>query len=462
MPFTMAGVRVEAAIEYQNKIIEIDATVNDQDSVVRAILQSISSIEINVTLGHLSEIRMTLNPTYEDAIKIIKSGLMGMGIVPGGSSGGDTAEQRILRIRFGYDDKSDMSTSPWFVGGMVVPEMDFGDEISLTIVAYSALFFGQRVESLAVEKEKIDLKEYLQTIATKLDIEIVVLDSIAAGLLSTKFELVRNGDLFSGLRDILYTNGLAFYCFTAAGEEAKDQIVIFSIAGRNAITPKWQFVMYGQVSPNQGVFPIQRLSFNPTPLMIPGSTFGTKTLTIDTSIKKELIEEEESDYDLSMQPLVGDKVSITSMGNAEVSGGLPKTKKTKSGGGLSDVDTASDSGNIVVSLKRGEDLDTRSDSQSKTMFNGSEQLQFTVVCPGVPVLRPTELVNLQIAGLPEISGNATIMTLRHRISTDGFETEMILSRGLAVASGGDSVDTNMKKFQAGEGKGVLTISPKKL
>lgn len=462
MPFSMSGIRIEAAIEYQGKIIKLDDSVNEQDSVVRAILQSIASVEVDVQMGQLSQMRLQLTPTYDDAIKIVKSGLLGMGIVPGGEQTGDAAEQRVLRLRFGYDDDSDLGISPWFVGGMTVPEMDFGEEITLTMIAHSALFFGQRMESLNVEPEKVEITEFLQTIADKFDIEIVILDSTAEGILSEKLDLCTALDPFSALRDVLYKHGMSFYCFTASGEEAKDQVVIFSVAGRNAVLPKWQFVMYGQINPNMGVFPIERISFNPTPLMVPGSTFGAKTLVIDSSSKEELIDEDASDYDLSKQPLVGEKVSVTSMGNAKVSSGLPKTQKSKSGGGLADVDTASDAGMIVASTKRGDDLDTRGESQSQVMFAGDQALQFTISGPGVPMLSPTDLVNIQIAGLPEISGNASILVMRHRLDSSGFSTELVLSRALAVASGGDDVDTNVKKFIKGEGKGVMTITPKSL
>lgn len=426
MPFTMSGVSVEASILAGGAVLDLDATVKDQKGPVRAMLQSISEITIQVGMSQLSELTITMTPTYEDAIKILRSGLLGIGFVPEDASGATNA-MPALQMRIGYDGGEDtMNRSPWFYGGLTVPSLDLGEEITLTMHAHSGIYYAARLDTHV--SKLMSGNDLLQMIADKFNLTITILDGADKILSAPPEPIVVYGDLFTTMRDFCYRKRLNFYYAASAdSDEASDNMIVSSRKTDSDKTPSWQFVMFEQISPGEKIIPIIRYHVDATALALPGAAWGGKALGTDTKTKKSITPEEAttnaSDVDSSFAP----------QGGTAASDEYPTSDKdTGKGGGAKTFDPATDAGRKSSQLIR-DNVSTAEMESAKIAQNIENTLEFTVEVPGLPGLLANDLVEVRIGGLKELSGVAWVTGLTHRIGSE-FVTEVHLSRALGVAA----------------------------
>lgn len=132
-----------------------------------------TGIELEIQLAHLPKIKVTLNPPYRDGINFLNSNLIEWG-------------NSILEVRFGYSAGAPDGPviSPTFAGIILKPEVQVGQDISITlnaqgIGAFSATRQATHYNAIAKTREEIirDLAHGTGNIKRDLEVD---LDSIKA------------------------------------------------------------------------------------------------------------------------------------------------------------------------------------------------------------------------------------------------------------------------------------------
>lgn len=213
-------------------------------------LPYLESIEISTERGCNTHMSITLAPPYDKAIELLSKDNEWLRF-------GNT-----LGLRWGYADVIG-SVTDWYYGFMQMPDVSFGDEISITVPATSLAWNADRVERArdwCSGESKKTFKEVVEEIAKRYSLiaEFGELDP----LVSEQFEEPRESMVQGGMTDLQFMSQMAEKF--AARMISHNQYLHFVNANDplsafpdvNAI-----FQMYGKIDIWNNTFPM--LSFEP-------------------------------------------------------------------------------------------------------------------------------------------------------------------------------------------------------
>jgi hypothetical protein len=230
----------------------------------------IQSVEIKTGLSFLSEISLELSPTYDEAMRLLnETGWFRLG--------------NQLGVRWGYNDGQPGHITDWIYGMMLLPDLDIGEEVRLTIKANS---FGVRSDmedsfkSWSKPDAPVSLFDVIVEIGQKYGFEVMFHDgkTLAPLMASSPFASIeillepRPDMIQGGLTDMQFLYRRMKEC----GLEMSligSKLVIFMEPSESQ--PAAEFHMYGKIDPEKNIFPM--LSFAPEslgPLFLPHSSYA--------------------------------------------------------------------------------------------------------------------------------------------------------------------------------------------
>lgn len=127
MGLDFGGIRMEASI-FKDGVEHVLGLPN---------LPYLTEVDVEFGLGFIPAIRITLSPPYREAIAILDSKLL-------------TATEAVVKVRFGYIGSKQFT--PSFVGILQKPEVRFGADMSITLIAMGIPICMTGIESGAVYK----------------------------------------------------------------------------------------------------------------------------------------------------------------------------------------------------------------------------------------------------------------------------------------------------------------------
>lgn len=378
-------------------------------------LPYVQEVTVELGLGLVPQIKVVLNPPHHEAQKILDSPLIEW---PG----------NVLEVQLGYSEGSQAVMSPIFSGMLLKPDIELGEEISITLNAQGVGgYSGLRLESRRTFKntKRIDIiKEILKGPDKKAERRVEVLDTVKAKearkLLDKKINYSQ-----AGQADMLAITQIVQDCkcwYSWEGRDIKDKsnkdkFVLYSKEERMASVPKRIFSFFdppdkklvggefraGEMGPNVGIYPIINLSSPTAAIYMPGAIRGMVIQDIDSKTRKRKVE------------VVNDKNQrIPRIGTGAawvISELLPDTDDKEGDGATSYTVGLSDQAKAAV---EGEFQRVNSDMGVK----------LTIDTIGIPDLLPSESITVTGIGtrLSGKGGNYSVMKLTHQWGTGGTST----------------------------------------
>lgn len=397
--------------------------------------QMVASIEIEQTLAGNGNIKIELTPTYEDAMALLDSSVLGLG--------------NVVKVKWGYGSPAGAGFGPMFreaVGIMVLPDVTLGHEISITINAFGYGRTMQNDERRKTWRAENDPNSSILSLD-----EIIKKLSVIYGWADPEIEndekfrkipqtpFVQSGETdFEFLRKTtqLYGGEMAVVTDQKTG---KPQIKIVDVRKRldgDEHVPMVTLQMYAQIAVNfsDGVFPILSFSTESGGLMIAGASRGvclqqvsdTNSPVVTTEIDPKTVTggKGSAQYDLSgaKETPVG-KISKAPVSLAHTNG--------------ADGRTCGKHMSFPVDPKFVEQRLSAEMNRATTLQN----IQITVTTLGLPFLQPGEAVSVRLSRFTAktsqvqtmFDGKYLIYRASHKLGGNGYEVELTCVRsGLAI------------------------------
>lgn len=408
-------------------------------------LPFVSEIRVEVSLGYLSNITVTLTPPYEAARAILDAD-------PSIAEWG----QSRLEIQFGYGGDPSV-LSPVFKGLTLKPEVSLGSEITITLRAQGpAAFSASRQESnLTGTKTR---RAWIKTLAAgshlgdtrsvEVDFSDADKDPKAKALLDAEVEISQS---FHSDYWMVWKLVKESKCWLV--EEGGTWRVISRRSarlGKPQIRLAFRDFPQGKLGPDIGIYPILSVSSPSMAMFIPGAMRGAVLRGL-SSKDKQLVEK--SVAPVSSSPLTQNHTTVSVEATAQGKQAPPENEnfpggKSGSGGTFHFGDPTMDK---VV-------------SQAKTELEVATSLMgipLNVETVGVPEIHPGQIV--QVTGVGKrFDGNYYITKMEHVVGTDGFSSSLeMISNAAKIDDGFDpSGAVNTKSHDPGE-RGTVTVEAKK-
>lgn len=416
----------------EEAIFASNATVPDvSEPLVPA--QMVASVEIEQTLAGNGNIKIELTPTYEDAMALLDSDVLGLG--------------NVVKVRWGYAS-SDGALIRETVGIMVVPDVTLGNEISITINAFG---YGRAMQN--DERRKTWRAENNPDSAILSLDEIVKKISVIYGWADPEIEndekfrkvpqtpFVQGGETdFEFLRKTtqLYGGELAIVTDDKTG---KPKIKIVDVRKRldgDENVPMVTLQMYSQMAVNysDGVFPILSFASETGGLMIAGASRGvclqhvpdvnSDTVTTELDPKTATGGKGSAQYDMSGAQAVP-------------AGKISKAPVSLAHSNDADGRTCGKYISFPVDPKFVEERLSAEMNRSTTLQN----IQVTVTTIGLPFLQPGEAVSVRLSRFTAKSkqtqtmfdGKYLIYRAVHKLGSEGYDVELLCVRSGVATKG---------------------------
>ncbi len=237
----------------------IDLTLIGEDKIPYC-----QGVEIDIGLGGNLDITVHLTPTYDSAVKLIDE--------TDWLKYGNT-----LGVRWGYNDGDASHISDWYYSFMQLPEVNFGEEITIDLKASGPAWGMSSVESTRVwstNENPKSLYDIFGIIAQKYGLEV-----------SWSLEALKQKDYFGEPRahiQACLTDLQFIERNTRLANPRVDMIIrgnklIFACNPLGHTTPAAEFHMYGKMNPKENIFPMT--GFSPEQmgsLFLPSRTFSSQ------------------------------------------------------------------------------------------------------------------------------------------------------------------------------------------
>lgn len=229
-------------------------------------LPYVSSVEIDIAEAMNFELSVVMNPTYKQLIDLIDNQPW---IRLGNTIG----------IRWGYNDGNQAHISDWIYGFIIMPEPDFGEDITITIKANGVGWKQAKSESTRVwgtlDTPK-SLEEIFKEMASKWGVKLVweVSDE------QMKYFQTKLTYLQAGLTNYQF---IERYCRECAVGETHEPVVpilrgkeiVFKSSSEKDPKPSAEFHYYGKPDTSKNIFPMTNFNCdNMGPLFLPHRTYS--------------------------------------------------------------------------------------------------------------------------------------------------------------------------------------------
>lgn len=414
---------------------------------------SIDSISIKVKSSEITTIDVGLSPSYNDALTILRSGILGIGVgskdqtpslagkskaaailgaatnvgslVAGFTGASNPAEKSllkdlingvgILKIKLFRDDVNTKSTSV-YSGPMLQPDVEFsGGLFSIKLKMFGYMSYPSGPEYITQIKEDMTIKDIVNGVLGLVGMEYSIAEGHSGDVNSALNTKATPRNLkespFQTLKWALGLGRIRFY----ENPEKEKSIVLYKedTALKKPKTPKYTFVVYKQVNPEENVYPCYSFSMTGNKLLFMKSgSFGNYNAGILEDTKRKSLTDKKSDKDL--KELERSSSTIKPIDNSKAIPGFLTPV-------IDDSEESKQAGKNEVAA-------------SVAKF---QRIQMTV--PGLPDLFPLQSINIEVGDVKELTAVALITGVTHSFGSESWTTELE-----TVITGDLSQDLNSK------------------
>lgn len=356
-------------------------------------LAFVSDVSVDLGMGVIPTISMTITPPLDLARKFIDSELIQW-------------STSALEVQFGYVlGQNEPIISPPYVGITSAPDVSFGTDISITFKAAGRAGFylaSEGASGIKVKKPRIEhVNDLVKAVGAKRGTD--VLDEVAKQNLKTEEEIVTATQSYLNL---IYEIARKCGCWL---DLSKDEVRLVSFSQLVVSEPKAILAYfdsvgaYGPGSTSPGVYPILSASSNSSFLYMGHYAQDAIQKAQDKSAGTKTTEGKQEAKDAASQskaqPAKKDKQSRSSKRTAP-----PASKK--------DTDAATAKQDAEVEMQH-------------TQTDAGSGLELEVSTLGFPDILPG--MNVEVIGLGKrIDAPYSVFKVSHKLSASGFETSLNL------------------------------------
>jgi hypothetical protein len=476
----MGGLFIQARVENGNGTFEIGSN--------NGFVNSLNSVSIKIVSGGVSEIELSLSPTFQQAVDIIESGFLGYGF-PIQKQTGNAKDQQFIKgvatpipnvgignavqsltglsnkaaslaLRIGYGDigaDAQVAKTPWIHSIIQAPNLSFGQEISITMKAVSTGIVLASSDTTREFKGVTLDKVISQIIKEDASAKAVFTPEALAKAQQIKITDNQTDNSLAYIRMVM--DQYNFKYFESGGTESSPH-QFFNITDLASISnqkPAFTLVMYGQIDIPNKVYPCEFFEADISHIFITGALWGQKSTNTVTSSKTT----NRTDSDINTY-----KKDVKAKGDT-IAGKLAPGKPTGNDGptdGPPDLRDRTKAGKRKVTVKKNEQDNVATEamhSETKDSIDGA--FRVTVTCPLIPEALPDMLVkliiftgNMERPILKTISGVYRVIEVKHSVSDSGGTTNLDLLRGIGSSS---LLNSNVQKVSQDIAATGSTSSP---
>lgn len=391
--------------------------------------QFIDSVSVKVSLFRFIEINVTLRPTFQQAVNLIESGLLGMGFDFGGKapsgSGGEfaskskssfSANQLVVKLFSGNRE------SKFFRGILLMPEFSITqDNIEINLKAVGLLNFTRQMgttKGVKGETYKTVLERLAEDKSGGYRIEFPSGDKKAEEFLSKPFERNVSQKNWETIKDILRQGNLRL--IDNGSEDLNGQVVI-RVASVDYIKKqpaKRTFVAFENIEPDQNIFPI--LSMRTSIVNYAAGQFIKSTVNNISDSDK-------------LTPKDDATSQIGASNTKEFSTGVQSTSRTMPGEHPVDKDAEGKRIKAPMYREGRNDVIDKMKGYFQSLVDTAAAYEITTV--GIPDALPGEPSAVRILGSVKfLSGSYDCYELTHTWTQSGAETTFQLFNTFGLAS----------------------------
>lgn len=365
----------------------------DAESMTFETLAFVSDMTVNLGIGEIPNISITLNPPYDIGMKFINSDLIEW-------------STSALEVQFGYADGPDGPViSPAFVGVIDVPDVSFGTDISISLNAKGTAGYYLATTGESGVKEKKTRLAHINYFAQQMKVERGqdLLDETATKLLNEEQEIVTATQSYVS---ICYELARKCGCWLELSEN-KLRLLSF---GKMVLTEPVAVLAYyyfpdgklGPESASPGVYPIMSASSQ------------SEHLYLGHYAKKAI----EAAQDKSTKTTTKSETDPTKVPGQSKGQALPNNQSTQQSKRSEQPKTKTDAA-AGKSAK-----EAQAEQEKNTAEHGSG-VQLEIETLGFPDIIPG--MNVGVVGLGKrIDAPYTVQAVKHSFSSSGYTTTLTL------------------------------------
>lgn len=408
---------------------------------------SISRVELGVRTGEIVTIDITLTPNYNDAMDILRSGLLGINMgskdqkpekqgevkTPSNAPAVSTGEKGLGKVISGFAQVEMKllrageelgSGKPYetktFRGALTQPDVQIqGSDISITLKGYGNAVFGAGpLFKFSCEGKTIE--DVVDACIALIGYSKVVKENQDASVSKKlKEKIIDQFKTDTPYNMMKWALGLQKLTFTEDLENAK-QLVIFDsdVSSFKPEKPKYTFVQWRQIDVENNIFPLMSFTVDSArSLFLSGRAFGNWTQGANEKTKEITTNETSA---------IKDKDDMyKQIENASTV--ILKDEKLKLSG--------------WISMQANQNsTEQESSSKKETVVGSAVYQKFTLESFGLSDIAPLDQVNLMIGDIKEFSGVLSVTKVIHTMDGDGWKTSL---DAVKIADMGQDLDTSI-------------------
>jgi hypothetical protein len=230
-------------------------------------VQFVESVKVNISLFRFIQIGVVLRPTYEEALNLVSSGLLGMGFSASNKSskgdGGDFASSTIgnygfnqIIVKLHSSDKQ----SQYFKGMLLVPEFQITqDSIEIQLKAVGFMNFTRQravAKSYNGETYKDVLNELTKDSSNSFVVQVDPDDKVCNKFLDSPFYGNVCKKNWETLKDIFRQGNLRVIDTGSTDISGSSIIKLASMDFLKKQPVSYQFVAFRDIDPSKNIYPI--------------------------------------------------------------------------------------------------------------------------------------------------------------------------------------------------------------
>lgn len=428
---------VELSIERNGHMVPLESILGMGTAV-----HFVDQVKVNIKLGQILNIEITLNPPLDQAIKLLRSGSLGLGFttkrpstattIDSGSDtaapvGGTSVFVNKIAVKLHYAGLE----SPWFKGLLLQPDIDItADGIGITLKAIGMLFEASKtypIKSWTGEEPTSDIIDDL--IGDQVDIQYkpqaqALFDQpYGKPINSTKNNMELAKDLIQEKNSFMYQAG---------SKDKNTQTVVISTINemRQKHKVKATFVAFRQIDPSNRQFPMIAFSAPIQNLLVPGGPWtGFKVASMDASTKTS------ATVNSPTETYSKERTGLANSPDGSMGGGISQGQNTGTGDAAG-ISRSNQGGKMMPTPMRGA-KEHAVDLVKGFVHDATDSVfMYDVTGIGVMDLLPGQMVQVLVSDIRELSGMFDCLEVEHTMGSGGVETKMKLLRtgGLVTAA----------------------------
>ena len=412
---------------------------------------SIESVSAEIKKGEIGKVTVNLTPVYEDAVNILRSGVLGFGNSKSTPDLGATQKDvknldgnrpavvetnqqtnnvkkyldnvTVLRVKFVRPlDEGLSEETPWYAVSLTQPSFEIqGSDINITLNGYStsASFGGVDVE-LNIKKgatvyEIVKLLADIGNVKLAFDPDSTIEDEMRAYELKPEN---RRDTVFDAIKWALLKVQADFILSVNpnSANSTGDMMLIRKTTDSSKSIPKYNFIQWRNIEPEAEIKQIPVFSFNMTSgqgLFLNKMAFGVYRMG-DDAFTKEVLGIEPLKVPGSLETTTTEAITMPASENIDLKLGFTVP---------------------VHSAKPEEAKATQDTALGDYAYNNQAYQEMTIDALGVPQVFPTDTVLFTIGDIKELSGKLMVTNVVHNWGAGGWTTQVTGTLTGGVGSG---------------------------